>query len=331
MPPLCALTVDTEEEWDWASGFPSTGYGTENIQELPRLQDLCDRYSVAVTYFTAHAVLADERARKVVQALATRDRVEIGMHIHPWNTPPLVSPGGLIRDTFLHNLPEECAFAKLQTVYDALCETGLRPLSFRGGRYSTSRGIRQWLQEHGFWVDASVVPYTTWQDEGAPDYRDRTPEPVRHASAAPGHSPLWEIPLTRGFTRLPFHFWQRWYDRGQFSWLRKARLIGLAEKLGVVRKVWLNFEQHSAAELLAFLKVLRSLDLPDVCLTLHSSSLRAGFSPYVRTPGDEARLYRSLETVFRYLADRGFQPATMSSVARHLESTHARSRHQPAG
>ena len=153
---------------------------------------------------------------------------------------------------------------------------------------------------------------------------------MRHSETGPCDAPFWELPLTRGFTRLPFHVWQRRYATIQQSWLRKLRLLGLAEMFGVVRKVWLNFEQHPPKQLLAFLQLLRGLNLPHVCLTFHSSSLRAGFSPYVRTQADEAQFYASLETVFRYVKDHGFQPATMSDVARHLESMHASSRNQPA-
>src|SRR5438309_1714576 len=97
----CTITVDTEEEWDWSSGFPTTGYGVDNIQALPRFQDLCDRYGMAVTYFTAYSVIYDAAARKVMQELAARPNVEIGLHIHPWNTPPLTSGPVRARDSFL--------------------------------------------------------------------------------------------------------------------------------------------------------------------------------------------------------------------------------------
>ncbi len=327
MAPFCTVTVDTEEEWDWSAGFPVSGYGTENIQELPRFQDLCARHGLAVTYFTAYGVLRDAAARQTIQELAKRDNVEIGLHIHPWNTPP-IGPGPVpVRESFLHNLPEEVALAKLQTVCDKFAEAGIQPVSFRGGRYSTSPRIQEWLADRGFLVDASIVPFTTWPDKGAPDYRARTLQPVRLPSIAPANPSLWEVPLSRGFTRLPFEFWQRCYDSVERSWLRHLRLIGVAEKLGMVRKVWLNFEQHSAEDLLAFLRVLPSLQLPCVNLTLHSSSLRAGCSPYTRAAADVARLYAKLETVFGYLAAQGFQPATMSNVARELELQYASARH----
>jgi hypothetical protein len=325
MAPFYTLTIDTEEEWDWHSGWPVSGYGVENIQALPRFQQLCDRYGAAPTYFTAYSVLQDARARAVIQELAGRANVEIGLHIHPWNTPPLPERV-TARETFLHNLPVELIHAKLQAVYDAHAAAGLRPTSYRGGRYATSPAIQDWLRTHGFCADASAVSYTTWPDDGAPDYRWRTPEPLRR----PGEPPLWELPLTRGFTRFPFSFWQRCYDGVEHSGLRRLRLIGIAERLGVVRKIWLNFEQHAANELLFFLRVLRNRELPYVCLTLHSSSLCAGMSPYTRTAADEADLYDRLETVLRCLSEWGFRPATVSNVARRLEMDHASSRHQPA-
>lgn len=331
MPPFCTLTVDTEEEWDWSSGCPTGGYTTRNIQALPRFQALCERFQLAVTYFANYAVLRDPQARDVVVELAHRHGVEIGLHIHPWNTPPIVSPDPVpTRETFLHNLPESVACDKLNAVYQTFTESGLAPVSFRGGRYSTSPAIQGWLIGKGFIADASVVPYTRWHDEGAPDYGSRTPEPIRHAGNSRQKSALWEIPLTRGFTRRPFAFWNRCYDRVERSPLRKLRLIGVAERLGLIRKIWLNFEQHTAEELLDCLKRLRNWQWPYACLTLHSSSLTAGMSPYTRTSADETRLFEKLETVFRQIHAEGWQPATVGDVARHLEANYANSGHQPA-
>jgi hypothetical protein len=246
------------------------------------------------------------------------------MHIHPWNTPPL-EPSGPVkpRATFLHNLPKGLIRAKLESVYGRFRQAGLRPTSFRGGRYSSGGTISCFLRDQGFLADASVVPYVTWQDDGAPDYRRRDLHPVRLPPRHPGDPPFWDIPLTLGFSRWPFAFWRSCYEFVGRTWLRRLRLIGMAERVGLVRKVWLNFEEPSGRHMLPFLRRLRRWGLPCICFTVHRSSLSAGPNPYTRTQADEDRLFAQMEEVFAALADWAeFRPATVTEVAHHLEEQH---------
>jgi hypothetical protein len=324
------VTVDTEEEWDWASGYPTGPTRTENISRLPEFQAACERSGAAVTYFVNHAVLADPSSHRVILDLAARPRVEIGMHIHPWNTPPLQPVERVpVRDSFLHNLPADLARAKLDTVYATFAECGLRPVSFRGGRYSSSPAIQQWLRDRGFVADSSVLPYSHWVDDGAPDYRARDPRPVR----LPGDPPLWEIPLSLGFTRRPFGFWRRALATAGSPLLRPLRLVGLLSRFGVVERAWLNFENPLGEAMLSLARALRRMRLPYLCFTLHSSSLLPGGSPYAPDPAVVERLFSTLtRTLEQLAADKGLAPATVAEIAQHLE-THrdAHHRYQSAG
>lgn len=326
------LTVDTEEEWDWSAGYPTGVAQVANIAQLPRFQQACERHGVAVTYFVNHAVLAHPEARRVILDLSTQPRVEIGLHIHPWNTPPLQPVERVpVRDSFLHNLPRELALAKLRTVLDAFREHGLEPRSYRGGRYSTSAWIQDELRDRGFVADCSFVPFTAWTDEGAPDHRDRDLLPVRRPPRREGDAALWELPLTLGFTRRPMRFWANFFTACERVPLRWLRLVGLLGKLGVVRKCWLNFENDLGEGMLEFLRLLRSMQLPAVCFTLHSSSLLLGGNPYARSAADVERLYARLDQVLSVIKTwDDFIPATATEVADHLEESHARDRHQPA-
>lgn len=330
---LYTVTVDTEEEWDWHAGWPTQDLAVSNIQQLPRFQDLCDRHGAATTYFTNHAVLNSPDALPVLLEMAQRDRVEIGMHIHPWNTPPLVHTGPVtVRETYLHNLPGDVIRAKLQSVYDLFAAAGLRPTSFRGGRYSSGPVIQAFLREKRFLADSSAVPYTVFDDAGAPDYRERGPWPVRLPPRRAGELSLWELPLTRGFTRGPAPLWRRFYQTVQTTRLSRLRLIGIVERLHLVRRLWLNFEQHPPEEILQFLHALRRRPLPFVCFTLHSSSLAPGLSPYTPTAADVERLFQAVDSVLGTVAQwPEFEPVTMTAAAQRLESEyHARTRHQSA-
>jgi hypothetical protein len=320
MPIPFAVTVDTEEEWDWSSGYPTGPTRTENIRRLPAFQDAIERRGAAVTYFVNHAVLADPTSRQVILDLAKRPRVEIGMHIHPWNTPPLQPVAKVpARESFLHNLLPDLALAKLNAVYDTFREHGLAPVSFRGGRYSTSPLIQSWLRERGFVADASVLPFTHWGDDGAPDYRQRDPMPVR----LPGDPPLWEVPLSLAFTRRPFGFWNRVIAAAEKAPLRWLHVVGVLQKSGVVRKSWLNFENPLGEGMLELIRSLRAAGVPYLCFTLHSSSLLPGGSPYAATAADVERVMdRVSEMLKRLSGDGNYAPATIAEIARGLESNH---------
>lgn len=320
-PPIrYCVTVDTEEEWDWDSGYPTGPAAVTNIRRLPAFQELCERVGAAVTYFTNHAVLANPESRRVVQELATRPKTEIGLHIHPWNTPPLapvekVPP----RDSFLHTLPWDEQRAKLDTVLRAFRDSGLSPTSFRGGRYSSSPQIQNHLRGHGVWVDCSVLPFTTWADPGAPDYRRRDLTSVRVQHPA---GPVWELPLTYGPTRTPFRPWMNVLRLADSTPGRLVRAVGVLDRLGVVSKAWLNFENPLGERMLRFLRVLRAVRPPFVSFTLHSSSLLPGGSPYSRTAADVTRLLATAETVLKTVAAwPEFAPATMTEIAEALEQS----------
>jgi hypothetical protein len=144
--------------------------------------------------------------------------------------------------------------------------------------------------------------------------------PARLPPHRAGQSPLWEIPLTLAFTRQPFQLWCKLYELVERSWLSRLRLIGIAERLGVVRKVWLNFESPLGANIESMLDLLQAHAIQPICFTVHSSSLMAGGNSFTKTESDAARLFARLETVFDWLSKRSaFQPATVTEVAHHLE------------
>jgi hypothetical protein len=325
-PTLYAVTVDTEEEWDWDGEYPTENPSVENIARLPELQDVCSRNGASVTYFVNHAVLSDPTARRVILDLAARRGVEIGLHIHPWNTPPLAGSGRVTpRETFLHNLPPDLIRAKLGTILDLFAQHGLRPTSFRGGRYSTSPTIQEFLRDRGVVADASVLPFSTWEDDGAPDYRDRNLVPRRLPPRRPGDKAMWEVPLTLAYSHRPFGFWHRAFEAVARSPLRHLRLIGIADRFGLVRKRWLNIETPLGQQPGRFLRVLRPVRPPSIDICLHSSSLIAGGNAFTRTAEDRARVLANLDEALGCLAEwPEFQSATVTEVAHSLEEQHAR-------
>lgn len=316
------ITVDTEEEWDWSSGYPTSRPSVKNIQALDSFQDSCDQHNAKVTYFVNYSVLHDLGSARIIAELSRRKNVEIGFHIHPWNTPPLqpreyVTP----KESYLHNLPAELGIKKLETVLEAFHSLNISPTSFRGGRYSTCNWIQRHLHARGIIADASILPFTTWPDEGAPDFRERGLLPVRREPVEGEHG-LWEIPLTLAFTRKPWTFFRRFYEVGEMSACQKLRLIGVAERT-FVKRIWLNLEHPLGEHSVKLLKTLKREELPCINFTLHSSSLVPGLNAYTKTADDLDQLFRRLNSVLNLLRNwPQYYPATVTEVAQTLEKQH---------
>ncbi len=319
------VTIDTEEAWDWSGPYPTSDFSVEHISRLGEFQSVCDQHGIRPTYFTNHAVMADSMASKVMAELAKHEGVEVGMHIHPWATPPYqIGHTVTSRDTYLHNAATDDIRSRLQAVYLALEEAGIRPTSFRGGRYSSGGEIHRFLHEKGFIAECSVVPHTAWLEDGAPDFRHRDVYPTRIGPIQADGSPLWEIPLSMGFTRRPFGTWAAAFRLIESTPLRHLRLIGIAERLGLLRRVWLNFEVNDPYDWTPFLLLLQRMNVPCVTFTVHSSSLFAGPGPYTRTPEDEKRIFGQITRVFQQLTElEGFEAATATEAALFLESRYA--------
>jgi hypothetical protein len=323
------VTIDTEEAWDWSGSYPIQDFSVEHISRLGEFQSICDQYGFRPTYFTNHAVMNNPKSSRIMTDLSRHKGVEVGMHIHPWTTPPYrIGHTVTSRDTYLHNAREDEIRLRLAAVYNALEAAGIRPTSFRGGRYSTGSEIHRFLHEKGFIAECSVVPYTTWSEDGSPDFRHRDVYPVRLAPERPNGSPLWEIPLSMGFTRRPFGVWAAAFRLIEGTPLKHLRLIGIAERLGILRRVWLNFEVNDPYDWMPFLLLLQRMNVPCVTLTVHSSSLFSGPGPYTRTAEDEKRIFEKITCVFQQLNELNWlEPATASEAALFLEDRYARTGH----
>ena len=323
MPPYYTVTVDTEEEWDWDEGWPVSRHSLRNLSTAPDFHALCQSHGARTTWFTNWSVMDDAEARATILDVTANEDAELGMHIHPWLTPP-ISPedNTTARLSFLHNSPASVIHQKLDTVWKLFLEHECRPKSFRGGRYSCGSEIQKFLQhpERGFIADASVVPFTTWDDEGAPNYRDRNLQPNRLQPVQDGGSAMWEIPCTLAYTRNNMEFWADTFDMIEHSFLRHLRLNGMLSSSGIVRRIWLNFECTPASEMIALLAFLEKIDIPCVTLTLHSSSLMKGGNPYSATQKSVDDIFNCVEQVLGWLANhKSYTPLTIAELAQQLE------------
>lgn len=295
---LVIVSIDTEEDnWYRSRRRPTV----ENVGELRRLAALFERCGVRPTYFTTYQVARDPRAADVLRNVCDMGSGEIAAHLHPWNTPP-TSEAFVPRNSMLKNLSPELQLAKLQHLTAALEEAfGFAPRSFRAGRYGLGRETVAALLRSGYHVDSSVTPFVSWEefDEGpsfvgAPLGVYRL-APDREVNQPAEHGKLIEVPLSCGFRHRSFTLWDQVHRALDVRGLRRLRRL--------CKRTVLSPELASAADMLTLSRRLLDRGVQHLHLSLHSSSLKPGLSPFTATAADVDHLYGSIEEYIARLSE----------------------------
>jgi hypothetical protein len=320
MPPIpLIVSLDTEED-NWNRS--RTNVTVENIRELPGQTRLFERHGVRPTYFTSYQVALDPSAAAVLREVGDGSGAEIGAHLHPWNTPPLVE-AFVPRNSMTKNLPADLQLMKMRTLTDAMeAAFGRRPTAFRAGRYGIGPDTVSALVLCGYRVDSSVSPFVNLAavDDGpsfvgAPlvPYRLAPGADVRHDSP---NGAIAEIPLSYGFSRSPFTVFeplQRLLETAPFRWVR---MPGIAARTRLIRRLSLSPEIQSVADMLTLSARLLENGARHLQISWHTPSLKPGLSPFTATAAAVARLYATIEGYFEGLARvTPFQFMTVSEAA----------------
>ena len=319
MTTLLIVSLDTEED-NWHRS--RDGVTVENIRELPRQARFFERLGVRPTYFTTYQVAIDPCGADVMREVGDHGRAEIAAHLHPWNTPPLDEPLSP-SNSMTKNLTAALQLAKLERLTAVLAETcGEAPTAFRAGRYGVGAETIGALVKCGYQVDSSVSPTVDLRSVdhgpnfvGAPltPYRVSASRDVREADPA---GPVVEIPLSYGFNRGPFGFWdplRRVLEAAPLRWLR---LDGVASRTGLVRRLSLSPEFQSTKDMLTLSARLLDHGVRYLHMSWHTPSLKPGLSPFAPTRAAVERLYASIEAYLDGLARlTPFRFATVSEAA----------------
>jgi hypothetical protein len=287
----------------------------ENIRHLPRLQALLDALGVRPVYLITYPVSRDPDSMAILGPMLRDGRCEVGSHLHAWTTPP-IDEREADSHAYLHRFPVAIQREKLKALDGSISERlGIKPVSYRGGRWALDGDALRLLEEFGYLVDTSVTPGLHWRD-GGPDFRAAGFLPY-HPSyedvCRPGSSKILEVPVSIG-----------WLGRGAPLLERAVRvapaalhLEGITRRLGLLRRVWLRPSLATPAEMIALCDVLLDLDAPVLNLVFHSSELMPGGSPYHATQEDVNRFFERLREILGYLIERrGLQNATLAELGR---------------
>jgi hypothetical protein len=316
------LTIDTEGDNQWDHGRELT---VENIKYVPRFQDLCDKYLIKPTYLVTSEVCEDSFAKEIFTDYISKDKAEIGTHLHSWTTPPFQDKDGYRYNDQYHafatELPEDLLAQKLKNLTNQIESAfGIRPLSFRSGRFGFNENLARILTDNSYLVDSSVTPYTSWTvnkglpgGSGGPDFVKNTPFPYRYNSV---NGSLLEIPVTILPTRFPLN-----RNKKIASCYFRRVDIGIIPR--VLRKVlysnqplWLR--PHLWMKIGLFNELLDEavkIKLPYIVMMFHSSELMPGCSIY-RTDSDSIEeLYDLLERFFILLHEKNIDSVTLTEAA----------------
>ena len=309
------ITIDTEGDNIWSCPEKVT---TTNAQWLPRFQQLCEEYAFKPTYLVNHEMAKEPEFRKLGRSVLNRGAGEIGLHIHAWDSPPIVEVGYDTKrhHTYLYELPDQVMHDKIGYLTRLLNDVfDVKPMSHRAGRWGFDERVARALAEMGYLVDCSVTPGVSWRGykgdpdgRGGPDFYDFPVGPylldlsdIRRS----GLSNLLEVPVTikSNYQSTMRRFHHRIEDSFPGAVLRRA--------LGPPCS-WLRPNGKNIEAMYTVVDWAIERQLPVLEFMLHSSELMPGGSPTFKTAEQIELLYHDLRSLFAHIASKGIRGLTLS-------------------
>ena len=288
------ITVDTEGDnlWKYKKGAPIE---VRNSEYIPRFQTLCEKYGFKPVYLTNYEMADSPCFINNAKEWIAKDTCEIGVHLHAWNNPPLVSLEGPYNgNSYLIEYPEEIMRAKFKEIYNLIVEKiGIKPVSHRAGRWAMDERYFRILEDFGITVDCSYTPGINWSaakgiSRGGSDYSR-----VIHKAHFMGN--VLEVPVTirkfRNCLNGSFKHRLKSLIKGEYVWMRPAlsSVAGMKKAIEIVEKDNIDFVEFM----------------------IHSSEVMPDGSPYFKTEEDIDNAFRGMEELFKYIKERGFDGYTL--------------------
>lgn len=313
------ITVDTEADNLWAKENKTK---TQNINYIPRFQELCNQYGFYPTYLVSYELVISDGLVSALKSYVDKNLAEIGAHLHPWSNPPFKPEydGYHKFHAYPHDLPATLFHLKMGELTQKLEDFFQKKVtSYRAGRWGFAAEHIEILLKLGYLVDCSVTPFVSWERfSGKPgafggvDYFNAPRKSYildKTNILNPGQNGLVEVPVTivplyANFlsSYMAYHasnpivriakavsFGPQWFR--PLPYVNASRMIDVAQK-------WLGLGNN-------YLEMMT-----------HSSELMPGGSPYYKTKKDIEKLYTKLEKVFMYFKSKGFKGITLTNYAK---------------
>ena len=298
--PAFLITIDTEGDNVWSR---QASVETRNAEFLPRFQELSERFGFKPTYLTNNEMARSAAFQELARASLAKGTAEIGMHLHAWDSPPLVplTEADSRHHPYLVDYPVAVMRDKISQMTDLLEDTFCAPMrSHRAGRWAFNETYAKLLVDRGYRIDCSVTPGHSWgATPGAPgtsgtDYTGFPDLPyfvdledIGHAGA----SQLLEVPVTIRSSWLK----RKWPAAYRGPLRRVAKRV-------VPELQWLRPDGTNLANMLSLVDWSVRTRRPCLEFMIHSSELMPGGSPYFVTGPSIERLYDDLEALFNRIS-----------------------------
>jgi hypothetical protein len=205
---------------------------------------------------------------------------------------------------------------------------GVAPTVYRAGRYGADAETRLLLDEMGFLIDSSVLPWTDLRHMAGPDFRRCAPDPFWFGT----DGRVLEIPLTTGFLGLLHRF-----GEDVFPWIGSAHGVRLhataiCARTRLLDRIRLSPEGVTIAEAKRLTRALvRRAEQKVFVVSYHSPSLGVGHTPYVRSRRDLEQFLAWLDAYLEFfMGEIGGRPASAQGVYRAMCAAHGRTPPQAA-
>lgn len=297
------ITIDTEGDnlWNWKEGDTIT---TKNVYSLQRFQDLCNKYHFKPVWLSNWEMVQNDDFVTFIKKGLENNTCELGMHLHAWNTPPIVQLPKC--DTsgapYLIEYPPEIMEEKIKNMTEVIRQKfGFTPVSHRAGRWAMNDTYFRLLAKYGYKIDCSYTPGISWEKSNGQtpgfcgiDYRNVSCTP--HMIDA-----ILEIPVTTGITHKLF-------IPENITIKNILKMFYYSAK---GQTIWLRPNGHNLKKILWLIDVCVEKQNDYLMFMLHSSELMAGGSPTFSDQNSVEALYRHLEIIFERIS-RCYSGCTLS-------------------
>lgn len=310
-PPLLAVVVDTEGEFDWKHPYDRASRAVHSINHLHLAQRIHEKHGIVPTFVVDFTIVDDDNAVGILKEWFQSGRAIIGAHLQPWVNPPNDEPEEL-RNTYPGNLPYALEYRKLAYLTELIEKRfGIRPTIYKAGRYGLGPSTARILKSLGYEIDASILPSTDLRHNGGPNFSDFTTAPFWFGE----NLDLFEVPLTRGFTGALGRFGPALAPMVTHPFMERIHVPGVLARLGLLERSTLTPEGTELVEHQRLTRALLNRGQKVFCLTYHSSSLLPGATDYIRNEADRERFLANMDGYFTFFRETcGGRPTTLSEL-----------------
>lgn len=314
---ICTLVVDAEENFNWLTPLHGTAFSTSCMRNIRDLHEILSWYGVVPAYLLTYPVLDDPDVVRILRRQQERGECLLGLQLHTWVTPPFEERIGH-HLSFSGNLDPNLEERKLVVLKRRFIECfGYEPLVYRGGRYGLGDNTGALLEKHGFTVDTSLAPRTTFETEGGPDYTD-----VDYRLFWFGERrDLLEVPLCRSVVGWGGALASPLYRAVSVPWASRSRVQSLLTRSHCAERITLSPEGNDFYAMRRLVNGLHDRGQNILALSFHSSSLEIGGNPYVQSRADLHTFYDRLSAILDYLqTSLNFEFASIVDIPKFLVS-----------